>query len=41
MRRSSVRGSWPAMVGNVVIMVALLAAIFAVLGWFANTAGAS
>src|SRR5215204_5780406 len=41
MRRSSVRGSWPAMVGNVVIMVALLAAILAVLGWFANTAGAS
>ena len=40
-RSSSVRGSWPAMVGNVVIMVALLAAIFAVLGWFANTAGAS
>ena len=41
MRRSSVRGSRPAMVGNVVIMVALLAAILAVLGWFANTAGAS
>jgi hypothetical protein len=29
------------MVGNVVIMVALLVAIFAVLGWFAYTAGAS
>lgn len=41
MRRSSVRGSWLAMVGNVVIMVALLVAIFAVLGWFASTAGAS
>jgi len=41
MRRSSVRGSWPAMVGNVVIMVALLVAIFAVLGWFAYIAGAS
>ena len=42
MRRSStVRGSRPAMVGNIVIMVALLAAIFAVLGWFANTAGVS
>jgi hypothetical protein len=41
MRRSSVRGSWPAMVGNVVIMVALLLAIVAVLGWFAATAGAS
>jgi hypothetical protein len=40
-RSSSVRGSRPAMVGNVVIMVALLAAIFAVLGWFANTAGVS
>jgi hypothetical protein len=40
-RSSSVRGSRPAMVGNVVIMVALLAAIFAVLGWFANTAEAS
>jgi hypothetical protein len=36
MRRSSVRGRWPAMVGNVVIMVALLAGIFAVLGWFAS-----
>ncbi len=42
MRRSStVRGSRPAMVGNIFIMVALLAAIFAVLGWFANTAGVS
>ena len=41
MRRSSVRGSWLAIVGNVVIMVALLVAIFAVLGWFASTAGAS
>jgi hypothetical protein len=40
MRRSSVRGSWPAMVGNVVIMVALLVAIFAVLAWLANIQGA-
>ncbi len=39
MRRSSVRGSWLAMAGNVVIMVALLVAILAVLAWFANTAG--
>ncbi len=38
-RRSSVRGSWLAMAGNVVIMVALLVAILAVLAWFANTAG--
>ena len=36
-RSSSVRGSWPAMVGNILIMVAFLAGIFAVLGWFANT----
>jgi hypothetical protein len=36
MRGSSGRGSRPAMVGNVVIMVALLVGIFAVLGWFAS-----
>src|SRR5215203_4521226 len=38
-RSSSVRGSWLAMAGNVVIMVALLVAILAVLAWLANTAG--
>jgi hypothetical protein len=38
MRRSSVWGSWLAMAGHVVIMVALLVAIFAVLASLANTA---
>lgn len=38
MRRSSVRGSWLAMAGNVVIMVALLVAILAVMTTLANTA---
>jgi len=42
MRRSStVRGSWLAMAGNVVIMVAFLVAILAVVTGLANTAGAS
>ena len=39
MRRSSVLGSWLAMAGNVVIMVALLVAILAVVTGLANTAG--
>ena len=38
-RSSSVRGSWLATAGNVVIMVALLVSILAVLAWFANIAG--
>ncbi len=40
-RSSSVRGSWLAMAGNVVIMVAFLVAILAVVTGLANTAGAS
>ena len=40
-RSSSVRGSWLAMAGNVVIMVAFLVAILAVVTGLANTSGAS
>ena len=41
MRRSSARGSWPAMVGNILIMVAFLVAILVVVTGLANAAGAS